>query len=261
MMITKATICCWDNSTRGLDASTALDYAKSLRIMTNIYKTSTFVSLYQASESIYAQFDKVLVIDEGREVFFGPASEARAYFEGLGFLPKPRQTTPDYLTGCTDEFEREFAPGRDATNVPASPEALEGAFHKSPHYVRLNQEMEAYRESLREEQFENFEVAVREEKRRGAPKTSVYTIPFWRQIWALMQRQFLLKWQDKFSLVVSWITSITIAIVLGTVYLDLPKTSAGAFTRGGLLFYLAAIQRLPGFRGVGFYHVGTPYRE
>ena len=100
MMVTSACICAWDNTTRGLDASTALDYAKSLRIMTNIYKTTTFVSLYQASENIYGQFDKVMVIDEGRQVFFGPAKEARAYFEGLGFKEKPRQTTPDYLTGC-----------------------------------------------------------------------------------------------------------------------------------------------------------------
>jgi hypothetical protein len=38
------------------------------------------------------------------------------------------------------------------------------------------------------------------------------------------------------QLVVSWITSIVIAIVLGTVWLNLPTTSAGAFTRGGLLF-------------------------
>ncbi|KAL8952789.1 MAG: hypothetical protein Q9183_007373, partial [Haloplaca sp. 2 TL-2023] len=35
MMIASACIACWDNSTRGLDASTALDYAKSLRVMTN----------------------------------------------------------------------------------------------------------------------------------------------------------------------------------------------------------------------------------
>lgn len=100
MMCTSACICVWDNTTRGLDASTALDYAKSLRIMTNIYKTTTFVSLYQASENIYSQFDKVMVLDEGRQVFFGPAKAARAYFEGLGFKEKPRQTTPDYLTGC-----------------------------------------------------------------------------------------------------------------------------------------------------------------
>lgn len=49
-MITGGSVYSYDNSTRGLDASTALDYAKSLRIITNIYRTTTFVSLYQASE-------------------------------------------------------------------------------------------------------------------------------------------------------------------------------------------------------------------
>ena len=95
MMVTGGAVCSHDNTTRGLDASTALDYAKSIRIITNIYKTTTFVSLYQASENIYAQFDKVMVIDQGRQVFLGPAKEARAYFESMGFLPKPRQTTPE----------------------------------------------------------------------------------------------------------------------------------------------------------------------
>jgi hypothetical protein len=38
MFCARATVCAWDNSTRGLDASTALDYAKSLRILTDIQK-------------------------------------------------------------------------------------------------------------------------------------------------------------------------------------------------------------------------------
>ena len=141
MMVTGAAVCSHDNSTRGLDASTALDYAKSHRVLTNIYHQTTFVSLYQASENIYSQFDKVMVIDEGRQVFFGPVKEARAYFEGLGFLEKPRQTTPDYLTGCTDRWEREYAPGRDASNVPSSPAALAEAFNKSEYAARLDAEM------------------------------------------------------------------------------------------------------------------------
>ena len=128
MMVASATVCSWDNPTRGLYASTALDFAKSLRILTDIYRVSTFVSLYQASENIYELFDKVMVINEGRQVFFGPGKEARAYFEGLGFLEKPRQTTPDYLTGCTDPFEREFAPGRSSDDIPSTPDQLVAAF-------------------------------------------------------------------------------------------------------------------------------------
>lgn len=199
---------------------------------------TTFASFYQASESIYELFDKVLVIDSGRQIYFGPTTEARAYFESLGFMPKPRQTTPDYLTGITDEFEREYADGRDETNVPSTPHDLETAFHNSKHWGNLNSEMEAYREQLREEEHVhvNFQTAAMEEKQSGARKHSVYTVPFYMQIWALMKRQFLLKWQDQFQLKVSWVTSIVVAIVLGTVYLKLPLTSAGAFTRGGVLF-------------------------
>jgi ATP-binding cassette subfamily G (WHITE) protein 2 (SNQ2) len=226
MMVTGATVCAWDNSTRGLDASTALDYAKSLRVMTNIYKTTTFVSLYQASESIYKQFDKVLVIDSGRQVYFGPAKEARAYFEGLGFKEKPRQTTPDFLTGCTDEFEREYAEGRSAADAPHSPEFLATAFKESRYTQLLNQEMAAYREELKVDiqTYEDFKTAVKDSKQKGASR-SVYSVPFYLQVWALMQRQYLIKWQDKFSLAVSWITSFVIAIVLGTVWLQLPQTS------------------------------------
>lgn len=237
-MVTAATVLGWDNSTRGLDASTALDFAKSLRILTNIYKTTTFVSLYQASENIYKQFDKVLVIDKGKQVFFGPASEARSYFEELGFKEKPRQTTPDYLTGCTDPFEREYKEGRNENSMPSTPEALAEAFNKSVYSDNLAVEMESYRKQLQEEKhlYEDFELANKEAKRKFTSASSVYLIPFHLQIWALMQRGFLIKWQDKFALIVSWITSTGVAIILGTVWLDLPKTSAGAFTRGGLLF-------------------------
>ena len=216
MMVTSACICAWDNTTRGLDASTALDYAKSLRIMTNIYKTTTFVSLYQASENIYNQFDKVMVIDEGRQVFFGPIREARAYFEGLGFREKPRQTTPDYLTGCTDPFEREYKDGMSEANAPSTADSLVKAFDNSRFSNLLSNDMKLYRQEVKNEEaaFKEFEIAHHEAKRRGTSKSSVYGAPFYLQVWALMQRQFLIKWQDKFSLVVSWITSITIAIIL-----------------------------------------------
>lgn len=45
MMATRARVQCWDNSTRGLDASTALDYVKSLRVMTDVLGQTTFVTL------------------------------------------------------------------------------------------------------------------------------------------------------------------------------------------------------------------------
>ena len=45
MMATRARVQCWDNSTRGLDASTALDFIRSLRLMTDVLGQTTFVTL------------------------------------------------------------------------------------------------------------------------------------------------------------------------------------------------------------------------
>ena len=260
MMVTSACICAWDNTTRGLDASTALDYAKSLRIMTNIYKTTTFVSLYQASENIYNQFDKVMVIDEGRQVFFGPATEARAYFEGLGFKDKPRQTTPDYLTGCTDPFEREYANGRSESNAPYDPDSLAKAFDESIFATKLSDEMLEYRKKLENEKeiYADFETAHQQGKQKYTTKSSVYAAPFYLQIWALIQRQFLIKWQDKFSLIVSWVRTIVVAIILGTVWLDLPDTSAGAFTKGGVLFFSLLFNAFQAFGELASTMLGRP---
>ena len=258
MMTSSAAVLAWDNSTRGLDASTASDYSKSLRILTNVYQTTTFVSLYQASETIYSQFDKVMVIDSGRQVFFGRAEEARRYFEALGFKEKPRQTTPDYLVGCTDQFEREYKAGYSPKNAPYDPDSLAQAFQESAHAQRLDDEIQGYRQQIEQQKqvYDDFQQAHREAKRWGASKSSVYTASLLAQIGNIMRRQTLIKWQDKFSLYVSWATSMFVAIILGTVWLKLPLTSEGAFPRGGLLFIALLFNAFQAFGELGGIMVG-----
>ena len=65
-------------------------------IMLDIFEMTTFVSLYQAGEGIYEQFEKVLVIDAGRQVYFGPVAEACQYFVDMAWriiLDRQRQIT------------------------------------------------------------------------------------------------------------------------------------------------------------------------
>jgi ATP-binding cassette subfamily G (WHITE) protein 2 (PDR) len=44
---------CWDNSTRGLDSATALEFVKTLRISTSLTRSTAVVAIYQASQAIY----------------------------------------------------------------------------------------------------------------------------------------------------------------------------------------------------------------
>jgi ATP-binding cassette, subfamily G (WHITE), member 2, SNQ2 len=289
MMATRARVQCWDNSTRGLDASTALDFVKSLRIMTDVLGQTTFVSLYvvcillmiftkccsrsQAGESIYQLFDKVLVLDQGRQVFYGPPSEARAYFEGLGYNPLPRQTTADYLTGCTDPNERQYAPGRSAQDTPSTPEMLEQVYLRSK-LVRDNaadlKEYKLFMDIEKTDQ-EAFRTAVAADKKKGVSTSSPYTLGFTGQVRALTIRQFQQRLQDKFQLYTSFSLSIVgigpksytqccslvtiffqiLGIVIGVAYYNQPLTSAGAFTRGGVFYATLLTICLNAFGEVG----------
>ncbi|GAA6062867.1 hypothetical protein JCM10212_000789 [Sporobolomyces blumeae] len=238
MMTTRAVVQSWDNSTKGLDASTALDYAKSLRILADIQQSALFTSLYQAGEGIFDVCDKVLVIDQGRQVYFGPAKEARPYMISLGFADLPRQTTADYLTGCTDPNERQFQPGRSAADVPSTPDALAEAYRNSDICRRMIAERDAFKAEgeADEARRRDFREAVVSSKRKGVGKKSVYTASFPAQVSALVIRQFQIRAQDRVDFVVSWTTSIVIALITGGVYFQLPQTASGAFTRGGAIF-------------------------
>ncbi|KAG9100824.1 hypothetical protein FRC06_003645 [Ceratobasidium sp. 370] len=243
-----------------------LDYAKSLRVMTDIFKLTTFVSLYQAGEGIYDQFDKVLLIDEGREVYFGPAKEARQYMLSLGFRNLPRQTTADYLTGCTDPNERAFAEGRSEADVPSTPDALAEAFRNSPYWNNMVAEREAMQIEWQKEASDQsgtgaqaeFRRATREEKRKHVSHKDSHVVSYYSMVKTLVWRQWLMQIQDTFSIFTSFATSIIISILAGTVYLNLPLTSAGAFTRGGVIFLALLFNAISAFSELPAMMIGRP---
>ncbi|OCH88753.1 hypothetical protein OBBRIDRAFT_820018 [Obba rivulosa] len=260
MMATRAHVLCFDNSTRGLDASTALDFVKALRVMTDVLGQTTFVTLYQAGEGIYNLFDKVMVLDKGRQVFFGPPSEARKYFENLGYKSLPRQSTPDYLTGCTDPNERQFAPGRSEIDVPCSPQDLEAAFLRSPYAREMQDRLEKYKLQMETDKAdqETFRAAVAADKKRGVSKKSPYTQGFTNQVRALVVRQFQMRLQDRFQLITSFSLSTILALVIGSAYYNLPRDSGGAFTRGSVMFAAMLTCALDTFGEMPIQMLGRP---
>lgn len=238
-LASKSTVMAWDNSTRGLDASTALDYARSLRIMTDITNRTTLVTLYQAGEGIYELMDKVLVIYEGREIYSGPAKEAKKYFIDLGFECPERQTTADFLTAVTDPKERRFRPGF-AHKAPKTPEELENAFRNSPNYQRLITDVGDYEKYLQETEFEDtkrFEGAVREGKSKNVRKESSYTVSFPRQVLNCTKREFWLLFGDTNTLWTKLFIIISNGLIVGSIYYNQPFSTAGAFSRGGACFF------------------------
>ncbi|KUI72286.1 Brefeldin A resistance protein [Cytospora mali] len=236
-LITRASVQGWDNSSKGLDAATAVEYIQALRTLTNMAQVSTAVSLYQAGESLYKLVDKVLLIDQGHCLYFGSSDDAKQYFTDLGFDCPPRWTTADFLTSVVDPHERSIRPGWE-DRVPRSAEDFAVVYKKS----------EAYRKNIKD--IEEFEAQTSEQQRQisqnssKATKKKNYTIPFYQQVIALTQRQFLVMLGDKASLFGKWGGITFQGLIVGSLFFQQPDTTAGAFTRGGVLFFILLFNAL-----------------
>ncbi|CAI6091395.1 unnamed protein product [Clonostachys chloroleuca] len=106
-----APVQCWDNSTRGLDSANAVEFCRTIRTQADVFGCASCVAIYQAPQDAYGLLDKVLVLYEGCQIFFGKTSRARQYFEKLGFVCPDQQTTADFLTSMTSPSERSVRPG------------------------------------------------------------------------------------------------------------------------------------------------------
>ena len=236
-MITKASTQCWDNSTKGLDASTALEYVQSLRSLTNMAHISTCVALYQAGESLYDLFDKVILIDEGRCLYYGRAEEAASYFEGLGFNRPQRWTTADFLTSVTDPHERQVKEGWE-NRIPRSAEQFEAAFRKSQLFVDNVHDIEICEQEAESQRQERLAASTK------ATKEKNYTLSFWKQVTACTHRQFLVMVGDPLSLYGKWGGILFQSLIVGSLFYNMPKTSLGVFPRGGVLFFMLLFNAL-----------------
>ncbi|KAK2064045.1 ABC-2 type transporter [Colletotrichum caudatum] len=236
-MITRASVQGWDNSSKGLDASTAVEYVRSIRAMTNMAQTSTAVSLYQAGESLYDLVDKVLLIDSGKCLYYGHSEAAKQYFIDLGFDCPERWTTADFLTSVTDVHERHIREGWE-NRIPRTPQDFDTAYRNSDAYQRNLRDIEDFESQLTQQ------MEQRRQNESKKSETKNYEIPFHKQVVYCTQRQFMVMAGDRASLFGKWGGLVFQGLIVGSLFYNLPNTAAGAFPRGGTLFFLLLFNAL-----------------
>lgn len=92
-------------------------------------------------------FDKVTVLYEGRQIYFGPCSEAKDFFLNMGFECAPRQTTADFLTALTSPAERRIRPGYK-DKVPRTADEFAQRWKNSKAYERLLSDIDHYNQKF-----------------------------------------------------------------------------------------------------------------
>lgn len=245
MALAGAAMAAWDNSTRGLDSATALTFVKSLRLAADMEGSAHAVAIYQASQAIYDLFDKAIVLYEGRQIYYGKASKAKAYFEEMGWYCPTRQTTGDFLTSVTNPTERQAKEGFE-DKVPRTPEEFEAYWKKSPECAELNRDVQEYEktyggDSGELQAFRNYKQGAQAKHVR--PK-SPYVVSVPMQIKLNTKRQWHRIWNDKASTFTPIFANIIIALIIGSVFFGTPDATVGFQSKGATLFFAILINAL-----------------
>ncbi|KAJ7076067.1 ABC-2 type transporter-domain-containing protein [Mycena belliarum] len=229
---------CWDNSTRGLDSATALDFIRTLRLSTQVTGSTCLVAIYQASQTAYDLFDKVIVLYEGRQIYYGPTERAREFWTSRGFVCAPRQTTGDFLTSLTNPAERLVLEGWEK-RVPRTADEFARVWRESAEYQELLRDIAAYNAEhpLGGEALAKFRGSRQLQQSKSLSTKSPYTISIRRQIAICMERGFQRLQNDLTNFYTTVLGNFFMTLLISSVFYNLKDSTSSFYSRGALLFY------------------------
>jgi ABC-type multidrug transport system ATPase subunit/ABC-type multidrug transport system permease subunit len=204
--------------------------------MTDVLGLTTIATLYQAGNGIYEQFDKVLVLDEGKQIYYGPREQAVPFMEDLGFVCDPAANRADFLTGVTVPTERVIAPGHEQS-FPRTADEIRSAYEKSSIKTQMMADCDYPTSAEAKQNTADFKEMDAMEKDPRLPKTSSVTAGFYTQVKTAVARQFQIMWGDKATLFLKQASATIQALMGGSLFYNAPMTSAGLFLKSGALFF------------------------
>lgn len=237
VQLSRANLQCWDNSTRGLDSATALEFIRALKAAATITRATPLVAIYQCSQDAFDLFDKVVLLYEGHQIYSGSASAAKQYFVQMGWECPQRQTTADFLTSLTNPSQRQPRPGFEKS-VPSTSKEFYERWQNSPERKMLLAEIDARLNShdleISRQAFEDHHHATQTSKTRA---TSPYTVSFGMQVKHLMWRNVLrTRGNPSVSLFIIF-GNLIVSVIISTQFLNLKNNTASFYYRTTVLFF------------------------
>ncbi|WWC68268.1 uncharacterized protein I206_102191 [Kwoniella pini CBS 10737] len=229
---------CWDNSTRGLDSANAIEFCKTLKMQSEYLGTTAVVAIYQSPQSAYDLFDKVCVLYEGEQIYFGRAGEAKSFFQRMGFHCPEQQTTPDFLTSLTSPSERQAEAGYE-NSVPKTPREFARRWRESEEYKQLKQDIAAFNQlhPTGGERYDQFLASRRAQQSKRIRPGSPYTLSYVQQVKLCVVRGFWRLKADPSLTVTQLFGNFIMGIIISSVFFNLQDTTDSFYQRGSLLFF------------------------
>ncbi|KAJ1665663.1 hypothetical protein EV178_003038 [Coemansia sp. RSA 1646] len=116
-LVTDPSILALDEPSSGLDSSSAEMVVKMTREMSRERNLTTLMTIHQPSSEMVAQFDKLVLLAQGKLVYMGPADQALRYFEQLGYPLTNPNPANFFIDIMTIDFSSPAATSKSETRV------------------------------------------------------------------------------------------------------------------------------------------------
>jgi len=242
--IAEASLCgaslqCWDNATRGLDAATALEFVRALKTSAHIMETTPLIAIYQCSQDSYDLFDNVVLLYEGHQIYFGPGNKAKAFFEDMGYQCPDRQTTADFLTSITAPAERIPKKGWE-NKVPRTPQEFETYWKNSNEYKQLLKDIDFYLDECEKNDTRGFykDAHITKQSNHARP-TSSFRVSYMMQIKLIIMRNIWRIKGDPSIMMFSTFANIIMGLIISSLFYNLRQDTATFYYRTAAMFQFA----------------------
>mmetsp|Transcript_25307 Transcript_25307/g.36430 ORF Transcript_25307/g.36430 Transcript_25307/m.36430 type:complete len:701 (-) Transcript_25307:2676-4778(-) len=222
-----------DNISKGLDAATTLDICRSIQDFARQYNAIVFVSLQQIGNEAFELFDKVLLLDQGKTIYFGPTEKIEGYFESLGFQRPASRSMADFILSVSDPGMSESVANPARLNdIPKNVDEFVEKYESSEIFAEIEARLEkgvCGSAGKIVDLDEDIKRVLREDCLLNSRAQFV----------TLLTRFSRMTW-DRTTVILTVAIQVVLALIVGTLFLQLPLNSTGAFIRASVLF-LAAV--------------------
>jgi len=218
-MISSPPVIFLDEPTSGLDSYQAAQVVQTLRNLADSGKTVIAV-IHQPSQHVFGLFDDLLLISEGKLMYYGAVTKVRGYLEGLGYGCEKEMGTAEHVLEC---ISRVNGGGPDE----------EASIERIEHLARDAKARAS--DILIENGRDSLVSAGKKKRKRKHLKTAHYRgASLLRQFKLLLTRAFAEVVRSKGTIIIKIVQQVSIAAIYGGIY-KLGNNQGSIMDRIGLL--------------------------
>ncbi|XWS76714.1 hypothetical protein CRYUN_Cryun01aG0201500 [Craigia yunnanensis] len=195
-----------DEISTGLDSSTTFQIVTCLQQLTHITEATLLISLLQPAPETFDLFDDIILLAEGKIVYYGPCSSIQEFFEHCGFRCPPRKGVADFLQEVLSEKDQaQYWYRKDQPDSYVSVDNFIVAFKKFHAGQKLNEKLSTPFNKC--------------ESQKSALSFNIYSLGKWELLKACMAREWLLMKRNSFVYVFKSAQLVVIALITMTIFI------------------------------------------